>query len=156
MEHQDANGQSQQQYLADQLGADTCDPGWQSLVRHSPELFKASVELSAVPIRKRHLNAKTQSLVSLAVDSASTHLYMPGVKRHINAALAAGATVQEVVEAVELTGTLGIHACNIGVPLLVEVMKEEGVYDDHATANKPLDDRQEKLKEDFTKNRGYW
>jgi hypothetical protein len=23
---------------------------------------------------------------------------------------------------------MGIHACNIGVPLLVEVMKEQGIY----------------------------
>lgn len=144
------------QFLIDALGSSTWDKSWESIAHYSPELYKASVNLSAVPVRKKHLDAKTQSLVSLAVDSASTHLYVPGIRQHTLAALKAGASVQEVVEVIELTSTLGIHACNIGVPILVEVMKEEGLYEKHATASKPLDERREKLKADFTKNRGYW
>jgi hypothetical protein len=45
---------------------------------------------------------------------------------------------------------------NIGVPLLVQVMKEEGMYDSHPSAGKPFDSRRLELKEDFTKKRGYW
>ncbi len=52
----------------------------------------------------------------------------------------------------ELTSTLGIHACNIGVPLLLEVLEEAGVR----KGPKPLDAHQEELKAEFTKNRGYW
>ena len=65
-----------------------------------------------------------------------------------------GAGVDEVLEVIELSSTLGIHACNIGVPLLVEVLKEEGKYQDEIT--RAYDERQEGLKEDFTKKRGYW
>ncbi|EXJ65844.1 uncharacterized protein A1O5_11085, partial [Cladophialophora psammophila CBS 110553] len=77
-------------------------------------------------------------------------------RKHIDAALKEGATPAEIIEVIEVAGTLGIHACKIEVPLLVEVMKEEGIYDKHASVGKPFDEKREKLKADFTKNRGYW
>ncbi|GME44079.1 Beta-lactamase-like protein [Neofusicoccum parvum] len=139
-----------------ELGEDAWDDGWQSLLQLSPELFEASVKLSAVPRKKRHLSLKVQHLISIAVDSSSTHLYVPGIQTHIKAALKEGATTAEVMEVIELTSTLGIHACNIGVPLLVEVMKEEGIYDKHLTASAPFDEYRDRLKVDFTEKRGYW
>lgn len=131
------------------------DPGWSALLHLDPEIFSASMKILNVPKQKKHLPAKYQSLLSLAVDAASTHLYLPGVRTHVAAALQEGASVAEIMEILELTSTLGIHACNIGVPLLVEVMKEAGLYDSHPMAQ-PFDEQREKLKADFTKNRGYW
>ncbi|KIX99157.1 uncharacterized protein Z520_04733 [Fonsecaea multimorphosa CBS 102226] len=139
-----------------QLGEEQWDESWESIAKLSPELFQASVDLIAVPKKKKYLSPKIQQLMSIAVDAASTHLYIPGVRKHIDAALKEGATPAEIIEVIELTGTLGIHACNIGVPLLVEVMKEEGIYEKHATVGKPFDEKREQLKADFTKNRGYW
>lgn len=75
----------------------------------------------------------------------------------MRAALEAGASIAEITEVLELTSTLGIHACNIGVPILVEVMKEEGIYDNHTTTiEAPNDQKRVDLREDFTKKRGYW
>lgn len=139
-----------------QIGEEQWDETWDSIAKLSPDLLEASVNLIAVPKKKRHLSPKVQQLMSIAVDAASTHLFVPGIQQHIKAALKEGATQAEIVEVIELTGTLGIHACNIGVPLLVEVMKEEGIYENHPTAGKPFDAQREKLKADFTKNRGYW
>jgi len=130
--------------------------GWQGLLNLSPELFEASLNLRSIPKKKRHLPPKVQHFVSIAVDSASTHLHVPGIEEHIKAALKEGATPAEVMEVIELTSTLGIHACNIGVPLLMEVLREEGLYDKHPTAGVPLDERREKLKAEFTEKRGYW
>lgn len=144
------------QAFVDKLGEAQWDETWDSIAKLSPELFEASVDLIAVPRSKKHLSPKVQQLISIAVDASSTHLFVPGVKTHIDAALREGATAAEIIEVIELTGTLGIHACNIGVPLLVEVMKEEGIYEQHATAGKPFDAHREKLKAEFTKNRGYW
>lgn len=144
------------QKLVGEIGEAQWDETWESIAQLSPELFEASVNLIAVPRKKRHLSPKIQELMSIAVDAASTHLYIPGIQQHIKAALNEGATKAEIIEVIELTGTLGIHACNIGVPLLVEVMKEEGIYEQHPNAGKPFDARREKLKADFTKNRGYW
>ncbi|KAK8201960.1 hypothetical protein M8818_005485 [Zalaria obscura] len=137
-------------------GASAFTPAWQSVLTQSPSIFAASTHLSSVPKKKQHLAPKIQSLISIAVCSAATHLYIPGIHRHIKAALELGASPAEVMEVIELTSTLGIHACNIGVPLLVEVMKEEGVYDSHATAGKAFDERRERLKSEFERKRGYW
>ena len=125
---------------------------WEATLRLDPGFMKAYLDLSAVPWRKNHLDAKTKTLVYLALDAAATHLYLPGVRQHMRTALDLGATREECMEVLELTATLGIHAMNIGVPILVEVLVEKGLRDGPA----PLDDYQERLKAEFTETRGYW
>jgi alkylhydroperoxidase/carboxymuconolactone decarboxylase family protein YurZ len=137
-----------------ELGPDAFHQGWASLLSLDPQFFKASVALASVPRQKSHLSRKDQALISLAVDSASTHLYAPGIRTHVSAALKEGASVHEVLEVIELSSTLGIHACNIGVPLLVEVLKEEGKYQNEIT--RPYDEGQKELKKEFSQKRGYW
>lgn len=97
-----------------------------------------------------------QSLVLLSVDCAATHLYEPGIRQHMKDAATAGATLDEVFEVLELSSTLGIHACNIGIPTLVKVMEEEGILDSHPTAGKAFDPGRLALKDDFVAKRGYW
>jgi alkylhydroperoxidase/carboxymuconolactone decarboxylase family protein YurZ len=137
-----------------QLGPDAFHSGWASLLSLDPQFFKASLNLASVPRQKSHLSRKDQALIALAVDSAATHLYTPGIRTHVSAALKEGASVHEVLEIIELSSTLGIHACNIGVPLLVEVLKEEGKHQEDIT--RPYDEKQEELKKEFTEKRGYW
>jgi alkylhydroperoxidase/carboxymuconolactone decarboxylase family protein YurZ len=118
-----------------------------------PAFARAYQRFSDVPwTGESHLEPKVKELVALAADAAATHLYEPGIRQHIAAAFDHGATTAEVVEVLELTSTLGIHACNIGVPLLLEVLQEEGLRDGPA----PLDERRERLMAEFTANRGYW
>jgi alkylhydroperoxidase/carboxymuconolactone decarboxylase family protein YurZ len=136
------------------LGSEAFHPGWESLLKLDPQFFKASLSLASVPRQKSYLSRKDQALISLAVDSAATHLYSPGIRANVTAALKEGASVHEVLEVIELSSTLGIHACNIGVPLLVEVLKEEGNY--HELITRPFDAKQEELKTEFTEKRGYW
>lgn len=125
---------------------------WEATLRLDPGFMKAYLDLSAVPWKKNHLDAKTKTLVYLALDAAATHLYLPGVRTHVRAALDLGASREEVMEVLELTATLGIHAMNIGVPILVEVLVDKGLRDGPA----PLSEYQERLKAEFTETRGYW
>ncbi len=144
-----------EEHFNEQLGSKAFHSGWESLLAVDPAFFSASVSLASVPRKKSHLSRKEQSLISLAVDSAATHLYTPGIRTHVAAALDEGASIHEVLEVIELSSTLGIHACNIGVPLLVEVLNEEGErYREEIT--RPYDDRQKILKTEFTEKRGYW
>src|SRR5690242_12191080 len=53
-------------------------------------------------------------------------MYLPGVRQHIKVALDHGATGAEIMEVLELTATLGIHAMNVGMPVLAEVLSELG------------------------------
>ena len=118
----------------------------------SPGFLETWARLAAIPVRKNHLGAKDRALIGLSAATAATHLYAPGVRRQIRNALDAGATGDEVMEVLALTATLGIHACNIGVPLLLEVLEEAG----QRSGPEPLTARQEQLKSDFTRDRGYW
>ena len=56
----------------------------------------------------------------IAINAATTHLYAPGVRRHIQNALKAGASQEEIFETIQLTTVMGIHACNLAVPILIE------------------------------------
>ncbi|ULN47174.1 carboxymuconolactone decarboxylase family protein [Mycolicibacterium goodii] len=127
---------------------------WDAILRLDPDFLEAYTAFSSVPWRDghNHLDDKTKEFMFIAVDAAATHMYSPGVRQHIKAAFEAGATPSEIMEVLELTSTLGIHAMNIGVPLLVQVLVEKGLR----TGPAPLDANQERIKAEFTENRGYW
>jgi alkylhydroperoxidase/carboxymuconolactone decarboxylase family protein YurZ len=119
----------------------------------TPAFFLHSyLEFSAVPWRKSHLPDKVKELIYIAVDSNATHMYLPGARQHIQAALGHGATPAEIMEVLELCATLGIHAMNIGVPILVEVLTEKGMR----TGPAELTEYQQEVKATFTATRGYW
>ncbi|KAI1347843.1 AhpD-like protein [Xylaria sp. FL0043] len=136
------------------LGPDAFHEGWESLLRIDPAFFSASLSLASVPRRKSYLPRKEQALISLAVDCAATHLYAPGIREHVTSAIKEGASKDEILEVIELSSTLGIHACNIGVPLLIEVLKEEGKYLEDIS--RPFNEEQKDLQWEFTQKRGYW
>jgi alkylhydroperoxidase/carboxymuconolactone decarboxylase family protein YurZ len=66
------------------------------------------------------LDAKTLEFVAIAVDASCTHMYSPGVRRHIRRALEVGATKEEILAVLQYVSVLGIHSCALGVPILVE------------------------------------
>ena len=72
------------------------------------------------------LPAKEMELLSIAFDASFTHMYAPGTRRHIRNALAAGATVEEVMEVLKLCVAQGVQACNLGVPMLAEELSRRG------------------------------
>ena len=127
---------------------------WESILLLDPEFLDAYKDFSSVPWRDghNHLDDKTKEFIFIAVDAAATHMYTPGVRQHIKAAFTAGATPREIMEVIELTSTLGIHAMNIGVPILVQVLEEKGMRSGPA----PLDDKQRRIKAAFEQDRGYW
>jgi alkylhydroperoxidase/carboxymuconolactone decarboxylase family protein YurZ len=124
---------------------------WDAVARIDPDFARAHARMHAVPWRKDHLPAKFKGLVELSVNAAATHLHVPEILPSLRRALDAGATPAEILEALELSATVGIHAMNIGVPLLVEVLEERG-----RTEPTALDAEQLRLKEWFTQERGYW
>ncbi len=130
----------------------TWSDSWETILELDPAFMKAYSDFSSVPWRKNHLDDKTKELIYITVDVNATHMYLPGARTHIQKALEFGATVDEIMEVLELSATLGIHAMNIGVPILVEVLTEKGLRSGPA----PLSEYQEQVKADFTATRGYW
>jgi alkylhydroperoxidase/carboxymuconolactone decarboxylase family protein YurZ len=66
------------------------------------------------------LDAKTLEFLAIAVDASCTHLYAPGVRRHIRKALQVGATKEEILAVLQYVSVLGIHSFALGAPILVE------------------------------------
>lgn len=66
------------------------------------------------------LSAKEVELLSIAFDASFTHMYAPGTRRHIKGALAAGATMEEVMEVLKICVAQGVQACTLGVAILAE------------------------------------
>jgi alkylhydroperoxidase/carboxymuconolactone decarboxylase family protein YurZ len=66
------------------------------------------------------LSPKLAELLSIAFDASFTHMYAPGTRRHIKAALKLGATIEEIMEVLKLCVIQGVQACNLGVPILAE------------------------------------
>lgn len=137
-----------------ELGPAAFDESWARMLRHAPDMFAASVRLASVPKKKGHLSPKIQSLVSIAVSAASTHLHAPSVQRHTKAALANGASKTEIIEVLALSSTLGIHACTVGVPILFEVLDEQGKP--MPKGMEGMSKEQWAMKQDFETKRGYW
>ncbi|HEY7067643.1 MAG TPA: carboxymuconolactone decarboxylase family protein [Chloroflexota bacterium] len=69
------------------------------------------------------LTPKLVELLSIAFDASYTHMYAPGTRRHIRAALRMGATPQEIMEVLKLCVVQGVQACNLGVPILAEELE---------------------------------
>lgn len=66
------------------------------------------------------MTPKMVELISIAFDASYTHMYAPGTRRHIKAALKLGATMEEIMEVLKLCVVQGVQACNMGVPILAE------------------------------------
>lgn len=107
-------------HTADHIRRGDWNPLWEQLQQMDPEFLEAYLAMRSVPQRRGPLPPKFKELILVAVNAATTHLYAPGVRRHMRNALAHGATAQEIMETIELTTLLGIHSCNLAVPILIE------------------------------------
>jgi alkylhydroperoxidase/carboxymuconolactone decarboxylase family protein YurZ len=129
------------------------NPAAEQLLALNPSYFARVLDFTAHAWRHGPLEPKIKALVLLAVDSAASHLHGPGAADDVRRALALGATPAEVLETLELTSTMGIHAANTGVPILLEELAAAGRPLD---VNAPLTERQQEIKAEFTAKRGYW
>jgi alkylhydroperoxidase/carboxymuconolactone decarboxylase family protein YurZ len=68
---------------------------------------------------------KLAELLSIALDASYTHMYAPGTRRHIRAALKLGATTEEIMEVLKLCVVQGVQALNLGVPILDEELNRD-------------------------------
>lgn len=98
------------------------NPAWETIAELDPAWLEAFLAMGTRPISTGVLDAKTWELIAIAVDASCTHLYAPGVRRHVRKALEIGATPQEIMAVLEGVAVLGIHSCALGFPILAEEM----------------------------------
>lgn len=123
------------------------------LIDLSPGFAAAYIALAKHPWKSGPLPIRIKHLIGLALNAAPTCLYMPGIRFHCRKALDAGASIEEILEALQLTSNLGIHACVLGVPILAEKLASVAEQTPKLDLS---DNRRQQLKQDFIESRGYW
>ncbi|MFA8438572.1 carboxymuconolactone decarboxylase family protein [Pueribacillus sp. YX66] len=117
------------------------------LLRLDPNFFETYATFILTPWKTGVLESKVKELVSIAINSSSTHLYEDGVRAHVRNALKHGATKEEIMEVFELTSAIGMHTPALGVPILIEELGRD---------IEPLSEKQMQLKKQFIDEMGYW
>jgi len=93
------------------------DPAWAATcVRMTTNPWKAGI-----------LPRKFVELVGVALNAACTNLNPEGTRRHIRAALKAGATRDEILTVLKMASVMSIHSSSLGAPILLEEAKSAGV-----------------------------
>ena len=95
------------------------NPFWDTLAELDPDYLERFLAFRAVP-QNGPLAQKYKELIFIAINVATTHLWPSGARRHIQNALEAGATKEEILEVIQLTSIMGIHSMSMGVPILME------------------------------------
>ena len=92
---------------------------WIELNELDPQWLEQFIAMGA-DLYRGVLPAKLVELIAIAADASCTHLYSPGIRRHMQGALAQGATIEEIMEVLKLCGAQGVDACELGAPILYE------------------------------------
>ena len=107
--------------LCDRLrAAGEWNPAWTPFFELDPAWTEKFMAMGLTPMLSGVLDAKTIEFIAIAVDASCTHLYAPGVRRHVRKALALGATKEEVAAVLQCVSVLGIHSMSLGAPILLE------------------------------------
>ena len=110
-----------------QRKTDDWNPLWDLFEEMDPEFLEKFLAFRSVPQRNGPLEQKYKEMIFIAINAATTHLHGPGVRRHIQNALRAGATKEEILEVIELTTIMGIHSMTLAAPILDEEAKKAGL-----------------------------
>jgi alkylhydroperoxidase/carboxymuconolactone decarboxylase family protein YurZ len=102
-------------------------PALDQLREWEADWVQACLKMSTDPWTNGVLPLATVELVCIAVNAACTNLQADATRRHIRAALAAGATREEILMVIKMASLLSIHSCSLGAPILIEEAKAAGV-----------------------------
>jgi alkylhydroperoxidase/carboxymuconolactone decarboxylase family protein YurZ len=107
--------------LCDRLrDAGEWNPNWEPFYQLDPAWTEAFMAMSLKPMLSGALDPKVVEFIAIAVDASCTHMYGPGVRRHIRKALQLGATKEEITAVLQCVSVLGIHTMSLGAPILRE------------------------------------
>ena len=96
---------------------------WQPMAELDADWTEKFMAMVSAPLNAGVIDPKTFEMLAIAVDASVTHMYGPGVRRHIRRALALGVTPEQITAVLQLTATLGLHTMSLGAPILVEEME---------------------------------
>jgi len=90
----------------------------EQLTRMMPDYYRALSKMSTESWKSGALTAKEREFVCIGIDCTVTHVYEPGLRRHVREALGHGATREEICEIFQLAALLGLEGFVIGATAL--------------------------------------
>lgn len=102
---------------------DALDP----LREWEPEWADICARMATNPWRSGVLSRRLVELIGIALNAACTSLNPQGTRRHIRAALDAGATRDEILFVLKCASVMAIHSCSLGAPILLDEAKAAGL-----------------------------
>jgi len=118
------------------------DKALATLRQWEPAWAETCLKMSTNPWTSGILPRKFVELVSVGLNAACTNLNPDGTRRHIRAALQAGATREEILFVLKCASVMSIHSCSLGAPILIEEAKASGKQPaETVTASTPACDR---------------
>jgi len=103
------------------------DPALSRLREWDPKWAALCERMATNPWVNGVLPRKFIELVSVALNAACTNLDADGTRRHVRAALDAGASRDEILFVIKCASVFSIHSCSLGAPILLEEAKAAGV-----------------------------
>jgi len=91
-------------------------------LRADPGYFAVMLDLLTVGEKSGGLDKRSRCLISLALNACFTALNRHGLRLQIRRALALGIDTREILQVLQMTAHLGVHACSIGVPVLMDAI----------------------------------
>ncbi|MFN8682386.1 carboxymuconolactone decarboxylase family protein [Paracoccus sp. P2] len=101
-----------------------------------------------------HLSLRMKELVMVALHGSSSSLNKPALTRHIQRALAAGASESDVMDVLTTIIPLANHPLYIGIPVLQDELRKAGRAAEAEIP--PMGAEAQAIKDDFVSRRGYW
>jgi alkylhydroperoxidase/carboxymuconolactone decarboxylase family protein YurZ len=99
------------------------NPDWEPFAQLDPAWTEKVIAVAISPAVAGALDKKTAALVGIALDASCTNLYAPGIRRHVQRALKAGATKEEITAVLQLTTLQGLHSMCVAGPILLEELE---------------------------------
>jgi len=99
------------------------NPDWEPFAKLDPAWTEKVIAVAIAPTVAGALDSKTIELIGIAIDVSCTHMYAPGVRRHIQRALKAGATREEITTVLQLASMQGLHSMCLGAPILLDELE---------------------------------
>lgn len=97
------------------------------LLAWDPPWTETCSRMVTSPWQSDVLPLRLVELIGVALNAACTNLNPDGTRRHIRAALAAGASRDEILFVLKCASVMAIHSCSLGAPILLEEAKSAGV-----------------------------
>jgi alkylhydroperoxidase/carboxymuconolactone decarboxylase family protein YurZ len=129
-------------------------PWTEALLRLRPAFLETYGRYAGYPAATGPLSRKMCELIYVALDGSATHLFRPGLALHLRLALDSGASVQEIIDVLQLATAQGLDGPTIGVGILAEELAAAGL--EPSCLQAPLSDEQTALRETYLARFGDW